>query len=103
MRVAGQLTGPIALLDLVLADGAVADFFGAGAGCSKCNGHASMLLWSVLHLEFSMERVALKGRKLSWSNPNRYKITPRHFDLSHQASFVSYESIHKNITRFWIS
>jgi hypothetical protein len=33
-----QLTGVLALLDLVLACGAVADFFGAGASCSiKCS------------------------------------------------------------------
>jgi hypothetical protein len=46
MRAGGQLTGALALLDLVLADGAVADFFGARAGCSiKCsqckNGQSS--------------------------------------------------------------
>jgi hypothetical protein len=34
MRVGGQQRGTLVLLDLVLADGAVADFFGAGAGYS---------------------------------------------------------------------
>jgi hypothetical protein len=34
IRVGGQLAGTLAALDLVLADGTVAEFFGGGASCS---------------------------------------------------------------------